>query len=416
MRAADSLSGPTCVVVCYGYALADPPVVQAAASFAQGGWRVVVIQGAPADGVVAPAPPGVEVVLWPSSAFPRWPKPLRQVARLLVFRRTVARALQARRPDVVVTIMLRALMAVPSRRRWRQGRLFSCIYDIPSPRDTGRVDRVAFWEGWRRLRGADLVWASDAQKARLASHVAKLARPVVVVHNCPVAGGLPGDPRPARDPWLRHVLSRQGALLSERGMIVLRAGAIGPLGGIEETLEAMEGLEDVVFVMMGRPTVEYAEALQRLVRDRDLGQRAFLWERPERETWERALSGADVGHLVHGPYSGGRNARLAQLNSVLSANRLFQYMKAGLAIVVHEDERLEALRKEAPCFVFVRHTHLVFDLRSSLDRLSKQPEERAELARAGWEAHVRKYNWSYQFEPVMRRARLPATANGRADQ
>jgi glycosyltransferase involved in cell wall biosynthesis len=302
--------------------------------------------------------------------------------------------------------MLHPLAALPVNQGEKKTfKLVSCIYDIPSMTDAGRLDRRIFLKGWSRLHNADVVWSSDIHKAELAREFGKLSSTPLVCHNTPPEDYLP-EPAWPRDAWLRNELRKLGASIGEKdGCILLRAGAVGESGGIEETLEAMCNLpKNLVFLMMGRPGQAYEKQLLRRIDTLGLAGRAFLWNRPADETWKKALRGADIGHLIHGPFPSGAPSRLHALNSSLSNNRLFQYMAAGLPIVSYEDPRLESLYNEIRCFRNVRLTNLQSDLQNVLSELTTDSDLRHGLGLAGRAAHRSEYNWDMQFGKVLRAA------------
>jgi glycosyltransferase involved in cell wall biosynthesis len=115
----------------------------------------------------------------------------------------------------------------------------------------------------------------------------------------------------------------------------------------------------------------------------------------------RALQGADIGHLVHGPFPAGRAQRLYELNSSLSNYRLFQYMAAGLPILSYEDPRMAQLYEDVRCFRVARLTHLVEDIGAGVRELGRVPATRRELGRAARRAFVTHFNWEHQFAPVL---------------
>ena len=284
----------------------------------------------------------------------------------------------------------------------RPYKLVSCIYDIPALEDAGRLDRRIIPQAWQALQQADLVWSSDAYKSELTKQRGGLKVLPLVCHNCPQLDYLP-EPIWPRDSWLRSELFRQGAKLGgEGGCILLRAGAIGECGGIEETLDCMAQLpNDFVFVMLGRPSAEYKIHLQDRIAQLGLEKRAFLWDRPTDEVWKRALTGADIGHLIHGPFPPGRMTRLYELNSSLSNNRLFQYMAAGLPIISYDDPRMGELYNEVQCFQVARLDKLEADVLKIWKELGGNLCMRQKLGRAGRLAHINKYNWQMQFAPIL---------------
>jgi glycosyltransferase involved in cell wall biosynthesis len=303
---------------------------------------------------------------------------------------------------MVVTIMLNALAALSLAREGNPFKLAACVYDIPVMQDLGRLDRWLAARAWRKLKHADIVWASDIHKARLARQFAGLADTPLVCHNCPTLDYLP-EPQAQRDPWLRAELRRQGATLgTSGGSILLRAGAVGICGGLEQTLEAMRKLpEDYVFLMMGRPPQNYGRQLLALIGSLALERRAFLWERPSDEVWKRALQGADIGHLIHGPFPAGPMTRLYERNSSLSTNRLFQYMAAGQPIIAYDDSRMNGIYAEVPCFRVARVAQLGLDIHAAWCELGNNPDLSRQLGGVGRYAHQTRYNWESQFKPVI---------------
>jgi glycosyltransferase involved in cell wall biosynthesis len=305
--------------------------------------------------------------------------------------------------------MLHALTALPKEHDEGGPQLVSCVYDIPSPRDTGRLDSFVFRKAWRRLRQAKVVWASDTHKSKLVKQLANLPSTPLVCHNCPPLSYFAGSIWP-RDKWLREKLREEGANIDEGvGCIVIRAGAIGECCGIEETLNALVDLPDnVVFLMMGRPSPTYRAGLLQKIESLRLQRRAFLWDRPSDQDWLRALQGADVGHMIHGPFTPGYMTRLYELNSSLSNYRLFYYMAAGLPILGYDDPRMESLYEDVRCFRNVRLTKLQSDIRKVLSDLAEDSGLRRELGLAGRNAHLTKYNWEMQFEKVLVSLTKPA--------
>jgi hypothetical protein len=296
--------------------------------------------------------------------------------------------------------MLHALAALPRLDRKRT-KLVSCVYDIPSPQDTGLLDRRIHAAAWRRLARADVVWSSDEFKAALVQRSAHLPMTPIVCHNCPSLQWLP-QANSVRSGWLRERLRGQGAELGERGgCIILRAGAIGDLCGIHETLTALHSLpKDCVFLMMGRPHPTFRTPLLARLAEPELRRRAFFWDCPSDDDWTRAHLGADVGHLVHGPWLSGAARRANELNSSLSNNRLFNYMAASLPIVVHEDQRMDQLVKDTGCFRVVNNQDLSRSLVPVLRELYESPTERERLGLLARRAHESRYNWECQFQPV----------------
>jgi glycosyltransferase involved in cell wall biosynthesis len=390
-----------CVLVMYGYALGDPPARQAATSLAQHGCEVHIIQ---IDTGQPPEIVELNVLTIHNIKLPEWLKklgPFYNWYRWRHFVQKVRQLLDAIRPQLAVTIMLHALSALP--RKNKGFKLLSCIYDIPTLEDAGKLDRRIIQRGWQRLKSADLVWASDSFKADLAQERGQLDIAPRICHNCPPLNYLP-EPTWPRDGWLRDELLQRGARIGKiGGSILLRAGAVGECGGIEETLAGMRALpKDFIFVMLGRPSETYKRQLQQQIVDLGLQRQAFLFDRPTDKTWKQALQGADIGHLIHGPFPPGRMSRLYGLNSSLSNNRLFQYMAAGLPIIAYDDARMTAIYEEVSCFKVTRLTNLQVDHLTAWRQLAESSQMRKELGMAGRRAHLAKYNWEHQFSIVFK--------------
>jgi len=397
-------SRPVALIATYENGLNVPPIVNAARSLEKAGYLVNILQLPPnADELrYTVQHEGLGVSYSPQPLLPRGLGPLWRLERWLRFTAFLRQKLVEMQPDVLVTIMLHPLAVVPPTELQRRQLLVSCLYAIRDPRDAGRLDRLIFRKAWAKLKEADVVWVSDRFMARLAQDFGELpALPMV----CAVGVPLDFLPEPTwpRDGWLRSEVRRAGALIGDTGgCILLRAGAVGRQCGIEETLEAMEALpDDFVFVMLGRPDREYASFLAKEIERRGLLRRAFLWTRMPDDTWKRALRGADIGHMIHGPFEPGREKRTHDLNSCLSVCRLYYYFAAGLPIVSYDDPRMEALYAEVPCFRVARLSALSEDLKRILNELAADSALRGALGRAARAAHVECYNWERQFRPVM---------------
>ncbi len=404
---------PDAVVVSYGYALNNPPARQAAESFAAAGFTVTLLEGPPIGVYPSPSPPSIRVCEIGCPWLPSSIGPAYRLARWVAFRRQVRRWIRRQRPDLVVAIMHHSLAAIPPRRQLRPGTLLvACVYDIPPLEDAGRLDVRILRRGWARLAEADVVWASDEFKAALAERYGALTRPAVVCRNAMPLGYLP-EPGKRRDGWLRAELRRQGAALDEGdGLIVLRAGAIGEHCGLEETLSALQRLpKNVTLLMMGRPSPDYKAHLLDQISGLRLVKRAFLWELPSDDVWKLALQGADVGHLIHGPFPEGRFTRLYEHNSSLSNIRLYQYFAAGLPIISYDDTRLSRLYEEVPAFRVVRLSNLREDLVDAICELARSPESRTAMGAAARAAHRDQYHWEHQFQGVLDRVARDAPAH-----
>lgn len=386
------------LVVTYNHGLNDPPIKQAAESLAAEAYQVTLLQSPVRRAFPTEAPKGVSVVeYW----MPRRGGGLNSLVRWLSFWLSVKRALKDLKPDVVVAFMPPSLAAMPG--FLKRGNVVACIYDVPALNTMGRLDRWIFTRGFRFLKNAGVTWCSDYFRAVLTKDLADLKTLPLVCHNCPPKDYFHALPA-ARDPWLRRELIKLGAPLNPKGggCILLRAGAIGESCGLDETLEAMSGLpKDYVFLMMGRPDPGFLEALKARIKGMGLQNRAFVWNLPSDEVWKKALIGADIGHVIHGPFQSAALQEQFKLNSSLSNNRIFQYMAAGLPVLAYDDPRMSGLYKEVGCFRSARILNLREDLEAHWRELGASAALRRRLGLRARRAHLKKYCWEYQFAPVL---------------
>lgn len=391
------------LLVIYTDGISDPPSRQAAAALAASGFDHLTLHAPVKDSGLEVNQQGISVAGFKRLQLPRVLRSIQQPLNWLRFCLSVRSTIWKFKPDVVVAIMHHALAALPKSSRSRRFQLVACIYDIPPLGHAGRLDRRSIRHGWSRLAKADLVWASDKYKADLARKIGHLVEMPVICHNCPSLDYLP-EPSAETRAWLRTELRRQGMAIGEvGGSILLRAGAIGEYCGIEETLAGMNHLpDDYVFVMMGRPPGTYKAHLIKQISALGLAKRAILLDRPDEVVWKNALQGADIGHLIHGPFPPGYMTRLYELNSSLSNNRLFQYMAAGLPIISYDDPRMSDIYEEVPCFRVARLSSLGHDIIACWRELGNDNFLRKQMGDIGRKAHLGKYCWEQQFGAVMK--------------
>lgn len=392
---------PACTLISYAYALNDPTPRNAAISLRDAGFDVTIVTHRRPNGIVSPVPEGISVREGGSAAIYERLGKVGRYLRWRAFQSTVRRTIRETKPEVIVAVMFHAIAALPES-AFRDAATIACIYDIPDDPTSGRLDAACIRKSWNRLNRFDVVWASDPLKAALTFERGALSVLPIVCLNCPRTDVHPAPAWP-RDPWLANRLREEGLIVPENGScIVLRAGAIGEACGIDETIESIRRLPAHVFgLFMGRPNADYRQAMTAKIKAAGLSNRIAFWDRPHDDDWNRALLGADIGHLIHGPYADGPQSRMFALNSSLSNYRLFNYMAAGLPILSYDDPRLNRIHDEIDCFRVCRMNRLVEDLTDHIGELSANAELRERLGRAGRLAHETRLNWPGQFEPVM---------------
>jgi len=394
-------NGKTALVVAYGSVLSTPPMRQAAMSLQKTGFNVVIVQFTSPSGFTEDQIEDVQVFTCDIVSF-GWR--FKSIFQFRGFRCLLRKVILQCKPDLIVTATPQDAAAVPASSKGVPYRIVNAVLDIPSPTDLGYLDSIIWRLAKERMRRADLVWASDDFKAALVKKMGSLSDMPLVCHNASTRDYLP-DTANSRHPWLRNELRRTGASIGiEGGSILLRAGAIGECGGIEETLEGMNDLpDDYVFLMMGRPSQGYERHIRERIRMLGLEQRVFLWNRPDDDTWKLALLGSEIGHLVHGPFPKGRMERQYELNSSLSNNRLFQYMAAGLPIIAYDDLRMSNLYGEVCCFEVARLSELKNDIISAWRTLGGNRTKRLNYGNSARFAQREKYCWEVQFEPILKK-------------
>lgn len=396
---------PSALLVSYPNAMNDPTPRNAAESLRDAGYAVTVVTCVRAGTVRTPPPAGIVVrEVGSGGGFDRLGR-LASLVRWWAFRSAVRRGVREVRPDVVVAVMFHAIAALPDGVFAGPVRTVACVYDISRPEDCGRLDGPIVRLAYDRLRRFRTVWASDPCKAELTAEFARLPTRPLVCLNCPTTGYM-AEPLWPRDGWLRDRLRADGlSLPADGGCVIVRAGALGEHCGIDESLSALSRLPSgVTLLLMGRPSPDYAAGLRDRIRATGLGGRVAFWDRPTDDDWDKALRGADVGHLIHGPYPPGPAARSFALNSSLSNYRLYNYMAAGLPILSYDDDRLAPVHAAVPCVRVCRLDRLADDLTTHIAELASDPTGRETLGRVGRAAHLSGYNWAAQFAPVLAHA------------
>lgn len=282
---------------------------------------------------------------------------------------------------------------------FKRRKFIACIYDIPEIKFAGKFDRILIKRAWKKLIQAKLVWCSDIYKAALTQEFGRLKNPPLVCHNAPPLDYLK---EVQQKEYLKDYLIRNGFEISAETVILLRAGALGKYGGIEETIKAISSLpENLILVLMGRPTCNYKQDIGSLVTELGLTNRVHIIDKPDNLTWKMVLSGSDIGHLIQINPEKNEHARLLyKLNNSLSNNRLFQYMGAGLPILISDDPRLDMIY-QIQGSKSVSLNNLVESLKSKLTELLNDREEKKEMGRKNQFAFSKTYNWEYQFKPVL---------------
>jgi glycosyltransferase involved in cell wall biosynthesis len=382
------------VVVAASYGPNDPPTQNFCRYFSELGWNVVVVM--PISFLSADR---AKLALFTTYYSRTWKK-YRRIASILdavSWGTAIRKAVRDTRADLFVSFMFHPWVSAGGLGGIKRA---TCIYDIPLVKHAGPFARLVYRLGWHKLNSLDFVWSSDQFKAAICMESGKLAELPLVCHNVPYRDYFTDIEVSTRDPWLREKLAQQGVTVCSTSRIVLRAGAYGILGGIEETVQALRDSPDWVLVLMGRPDADYERKIRKMAVDLNVSSRVGHIIRPTDTEWKKALLGADLGHLIHLRAQDGLHREMYDTNSSLSNNRLFQYMAAGLPIISYDDIRMSQIHSEIDCF-FVADTA---DLKNAFVRILNQfyatPSRGDTMSKAARNAHLEKYHWEHQFSRV----------------
>lgn len=384
-----------------GITFNDPPFRNSLEYFVKEGYKVTVILSADGNGISADPIDNCNVIRYdkiiswlPHNIF-------KKALAACLFTASVKWLTFFKRFDIILTVMLHPLAAININKS--RSFLISTILDIP-PSNSGRIDNIFNKSGWKRVKQANLIWCSDKYKAEEVFKRTKPANYPIVVHNCPELNYFDDKDLNDRSFLRKYLVGINKNIDFFNGSVLLRAGAVGEFGGIEQTIEAMVDLpENYVFVVMGRPSPQYKKHILSVVDKFNMDHRFALIDRADDKLWKQYLKGADIGHLIHLRPTDPQFASAFDLNSSLSNNRLFQYMAAGIPIISYADERMRALYNEVGCFAVVEPDNLTNQIRAAWLELGNNDSIRIRMGQAGREAHLTKYNWQAQFYPVTQR-------------
>ena len=372
------------------YGLQDPPTANLCRYLRSRGWRVAV---------VLRAGQGAQEVIVEAKYFLPEAR-IRCLASLTEFfnwGRVIKKAVRDLGPDLFISFMVHPWVSAGC---LGQVRRVCCIYDIPPAQHAGILASSIYRNAWKNLGKLDYVWSSDPLKAQLCKVRGRLETAPPVCHNVPYSDYIDETELGSGRTWLCARLAAQDVMVEQGQKILLRAGAFGVLGGIEETLAALVKNPTWVFVLMGRPDSDYEVFVRAKVAELNLKSQVGFIVRPSNDEWRKALLGADAGHLIHLRPDDGYHREAFDNNSPLSTNRLFQYMAAKLPIISSDDSRMAEIHREIDCFLVAEAANLVKSLDHILKRLRSDTFIDRNMGKAGRSAHLNKYNWEDQFAPI----------------
>lgn len=384
------------VVVAAGYGPNDPPTQNTCRYFTEQGWRVILV--APVSNTPSYATISHAEKVYHVAAAPKLGR-FAPVYEFLCWGRALRRAVIETKAKLMISFMFHPWVSAGTLGGIQR---VACIYDIPASRYAGVYSRYIIRRGWRDIKKLDLVWSSDPLKARLCEVRGHLSVLPQVCYNVPYSDYIKDSESGSGRAWLCERLSAQGVRVEQRQKILLRAGAFGVYGGIEETLNALVHNPEWVFVLMGKPDSTYEVFVRGKVEQLNLQNRVSFLVRPSNDDWRRALLGADAGHLLHLRSDYGYHQEMFDNNSPLSTNRLFQYMAAELPTISSDDSRMARIHAEVNCFVVAESADLEHSLNRILTHLYTKDMLKETMGKVARKAHLSKYNWSQQFGPIFK--------------
>jgi glycosyltransferase involved in cell wall biosynthesis len=387
------------VILISDYLYNDPPTRNAIYSFKDAGFKLTYIEHSEKKNKNV-LPQGVSEIRIPFFYFFSGGV-LNKIFNIVWLSYRLNRIISKENPAIVVAIMFRPIALIKK----KKGIFYiASVLDIPSMAFSGRLDRIIYQRVWKKIKNWDLIWASDEYKAEKVQQLGQLSAQPVICYNCPRLDYFEGYQKFDSRNWVLELLNtKYGIKFCSRGepILLLRAGAIGEFGAIEETILALKELPaNLIFILIGRPDKEYKLHLEKLIIQEKLTDRVCLYDRPDDDEWKKFLLGADIGHLIHIRPDEKDNPAIAanyDLNSSLSNNRMFQYMAAGLPILSYNDSRMKEIHNTVDCFSVVNISNLKNELLAKINELIKDKNLRNYKGNNANSAYMNIFNWDFQF-------------------
>ncbi len=309
-----------------------------------------------------------------------------RVWRTLAFRGCVLRAINRRRPKVVIAYDPNAMAAVGSLwHREHRPKLVWHFHELcfQARKEAGFLGRQAIDFARRHANRVDLVMCPDQGRGEILAETAGLARDPMVVMNCPRrTEDVPRD--------------GLGPRLAELGMADLQTvyfhGWIGPNRGLEAVIHSMRWWPgDSIFAIVGPVVDGYRTSLLSFASGAGVRKRVvFLGSVPYSQVLSLA-AGATVGcSLVTGQHDPN------WIYSAGAINKRFEYMAVGLAQITSNDVGVSEIIDKNRCGVSVDPSSPKAIGQAVRQILADAPM-RQMFSRSARAAHLRLYNYETQF-------------------
>jgi glycosyltransferase involved in cell wall biosynthesis len=279
---------------------------------------------------VQPAGPAAAMLAWLSRTRTG---PLAKLAfrgsalfRLRTWARRAASAITERPALVIAHDMDGLLAGARLKRRLRTPLIYDAHELFPDMAAAGRPSyELRGWAWWERrlVRHADGVLAVTPSRAHVMADRLGIDLPRVI-RNVPETSAISTTPAD----YLRRGVP-PGKL------VLLYSGGVQPARGLEQAIAALALLPECILVVMGAGENAYLDELRAAALDAGVADRV-LWREPVRpQNVVSVTAGADVGLVLN---------RNVGLNNYLSLpNKVFEYLAAGLPVVVSDSPDLTDL-------------------------------------------------------------------------
>jgi glycosyltransferase involved in cell wall biosynthesis len=235
---------------------------------------------------------------------------------------------------------------------------------------------------------ADVVIVPDGNRAEIIRDTCRLRRTPNVVTNAPLKASVPSTS------LLQQELRARGA---EFGRVLLRQSSIGPGHSIEATIRSIRlwRRPDWGFAVIGPGNDEYLRGLYRFAAECKVGDRFVVLPAVDYDQILSFTVGVDVGHALYDAVDA--NSRF----STTASNKLFEYMAAGIPVLVSDRPGLRDLVERHRCGV-VADESSPESIAAAVNDLLGNPERARNMGESGRRAFEEEFCYERQFAPVLR--------------
>jgi glycosyltransferase involved in cell wall biosynthesis len=252
---------------------------------------------------------------------------------------------------------------------------------------------------YRFARTASLVIVADRDRGRISRRDFNLRQEPLVAVNAPLAGQDAGEER------LRRTLHEKGYSFDR---ILFRQGGIGPSHAIESTIRSLPywSGRNWGFVIMGQGEPDYLCSLDRLASELNVADRFVILPAVSYDEVSSFTSGADVGHSLYTAIDS-NNAF-----STTASNKLMEYMKAGLPVLVSDRPSQRAFITKYGCGV-AANEDAPNSIAQAVNTLLSDPVLARRMGAAAAQAFREEFCFERQFAPVVDIISRLASPNGK---